>query len=250
MFQLKTEGFETVDQVIAYLKAEVAPEITRLAAIEETELPAVKRNRDALKDEKVTAQQKLTAAEAKVTELEGKTASTADKDAEFSRILAEQKADFDKRLKEIEDREAVKEQQAAQNALERDAIAELSKGQYRVNNAAQVLALHKAKVLGVNGDLKRDEATGELYVDLGDYKRQSIEQFVESVESRAENQHLFKPKGGSGSETPAGAGSTGGGGGSGANPFKKETWNMTEQTRLFSTNRPLYDRYKAEAGAK
>ncbi|MBD2261358.1 hypothetical protein [Pseudanabaena sp. FACHB-2040] len=246
-FQLKTE-FENVDDAIAYIKTQVAPELTRLAVIEETDLPAVKRNRDALKAEKVATQEKLTAAETKVSELEGKTASTADKDAEFSRILADQKAEFDKRLKEIEDREAVKEKQAAQNALERDAIAELSKGQYRVNNAAQVLALHKAKVLGVNGDLKRDEATGEVYVDLGDYKRQSIEQFVESVEAKTENQHLFKPKGGSGSETPAGAGSTGGGGGAGVNPFKKETWNMTEQTRLYRTNRPLYDRYKAESG--
>ena len=46
------------------------------------------------------------------------------------------------------------------------------------------------------------------------------------------------PVGRGGGDIPAGM----------ANPFRAESYNLTEQARLFKTDRDLYERLKAQAG--
>ena len=246
LFELKTE-FETVEEAIAYLQADITTEISRLEAVENEEKPALLSKRDELLKEAKEAKAKVTEMENQVqalttqksdleNRLKGHATAEDELEAKYRRRYEEDKADFQKQLDDMKAEREREKQEAAAAELKADAIAELSKPNYRIANADHFYRLH--------GDrLTKDPDTGELFVDLGDYKRQSVAQFIEDIEGRPEEQHLFKPKGGSGS------GSQGSGNNVPTttleNPFK--TGNITEQSRLFKTNRAMYDRLKAEA---
>ena len=68
--------------------------------------------------------------------------------------------------------------------------------------------------------------------------------------------HLFKESqgAGSGDAAPAGGGGGGGGGGgapkptTGVNPWKKETWNLSEQGKIYQSDKPRAIKLAAEAG--
>ena len=62
----------------------------------------------------------------------------------------------------------------------------------------------------------------------------------------AEAPHLFENSAGGGASSH-GSGGASGGPGSGRNPFRKETWNLTEQMRLQKTDPQLAARLKAAA---
>jgi hypothetical protein len=63
----------------------------------------------------------------------------------------------------------------------------------------------------------------------------------------ADAPHLFEANAGSGSGNTNGATNGVGGGRSVKNPFRKETWNVTEQMKLVKSDPHLADRLKAAA---
>lgn len=246
--QLRTD-FETVEDAIAYLQGEVATEIARLLAVEAEEKPALLRKRDELLTETRAAktraaelESELAKAQGRAAELESQVKGTVKTEDE---IAANYRAQYEKDQRTFQEQldalkaEREQEKAAAEQAqLRAAALEELSKPNYHLHNPQHFYRLHGEKIT-------RDPDTGELYVDMGDYKRQPIGTLVEDIAQRSEEQHLFKPKGGSGSGS-TGSGNTGATGFAGANPFK--SGNLTEQMQLFKNNKPLYDRLKAEAG--
>ena len=108
--KLKTD-FETLEAAIAYLKGEAQTKVDRLTKIEEEEKPALLRKRDELLAEAKQAKEAKTAAEAKVTELESKTADAPDVEAKYRSLYEQDKADFQKQLDAMKaEREAEKQQ--------------------------------------------------------------------------------------------------------------------------------------------
>ena len=69
----------------------------------------------------------------------------------------------------------------------------------------------------------------------------TLAEWVDALVSDAP--HLFEANAGGGA---AGSGSRGAGSG-GVNPFRKESWNLTEQVKLLKTNPGLAARLKASA---
>ena len=69
----------------------------------------------------------------------------------------------------------------------------------------------------------------------------TLAEWVDALVSDAP--HLFEANAGGGA---VGSGSRGAGGG-GVNPFRKETWNLTEQTKLLMRDPGLAARLKASA---
>ena len=266
-FELKTE-FENLEGAIAYLKSDVTTELKRLQAAEsdaDAEKRRILANRDDVLNEKKTLQQKLTAAEEKFAEAEkkltkaeaeaAKTKAEAQQGAKevstmetkFAEMRTQLEADYNQKIKDydkkIESIQAEREQEKKQTAeakLKADAMAELSKPEHNIINPDHFWKLH--------GGMFRQDDQGKLYVDrpdLGEFKRQEPGQYVQDISQRSNEQYLFKPKGGKGNDSPgAGDNPTSG---APANPWKRETFNLTKQTILMNTNPELAKRLKAEA---
>ena len=248
-FELKTE-FETLETAISYLKGDVLTELQRLQTVEseaEAEKTRIIANRDELRSEKKTLQDKLTTAETALTQAQtdlaeakkGATEAT-DLEAKFVQMREQLEADYTQKIEVIQSEREAEKQQAAAARLKANAMAELSKPEYNLINADHFWKLH--------GDRLRLDDQGGLYVDrsdLGEFKQQTPAQYVEDIAQQPSEQHLFKPKGGRGNDSP---GSADGPGTTSANPWKKESFNLTQQTILLRTNPGLAQRLKAEAG--
>lgn len=248
-FELKTE-FETLETAIAYLKGDVLTELQRLQTVEseaEAEKTRIIANRDELRSEKKTLQDKLTTAETALTQAQtdlaeakkGATEAT-DLEAKFVQMREQLEADYTQKIEVIQSEREAEKQQAAAARLKANAMAELSKPEYNLINADHFWKLH--------GDRLRLDDQGRLYVDrsdLGEFKQQTPAQYVEDIAQQPSEQHLFKPKGGRGNDSP---GSADGPGTTSANPWKTESFNLTQQTILLRTNPGLAQRLKAEAG--
>jgi hypothetical protein len=72
----------------------------------------------------------------------------------------------------------------------------------------------------------------------------NLEEWIEAQVSEAP--HLFEANAGGGA-AGNGSGGVGGGNRSARNPFRKETWNLTEQFKLQKTDPQLAARLKAAA---
>lgn len=171
-----------------------------------------------------------------------------DQDAkkQYEQAYLQDKGKLEQRLKAIEEERAAEKaerererEEALAAKLKADAISILSKESLGIRNAEQFWRLFG------EGKVKRDEQ-GNLFVE-GEYKNFKLEEYVESVAESEDNAHHFKPKGGSGSGTQA---SSSAGGKITNNPWKRETFNLTEQGRILKENRQIAERLKAEAGVK
>ncbi|HEY9659398.1 MAG TPA: hypothetical protein V6C65_13155, partial [Allocoleopsis sp.] len=96
------------------------------------------------------------------------------------------------------------------------------------------------------GDKIQRGEDGRLFVG-DEYKQQSLKEYIEAIGEDENNAHHFKPKGGSGVGASVG---TGGGKGVNKNPWAKDSFNLTEQGRIFKQNPDLAHRLMAEAGVK
>lgn len=157
------------------------------------------------------------------------------------------KKKFDDRLKAIEDeRRTEKEEREREKAattlaqLKADAIAEFSKESYGIRNPEQFWILYG------QGKIQRGE-DGKVFVG-DEYKQVGLADYVKSIADEPDNQHHFKPKGGSGAGTVVGNG--GGNGQATTNPWKAGSFNLTQQGQIIRTNPELAKRLKAEAGVK
>ena len=104
--------------------------------------------------------------------------------------------------------------QTVESEAEAEKARIISKPEYNLINADHFWKLH--------GDRLRLDDQGVLSIDrsdLGEFKQQTPAQYVEDIAQQPSEQHLFKPKGGRGNDSP-GAGdspST-----TPTNPWKKE----------------------------
>ena len=93
----------------------------------------------------------------------------------------------------------------------------------------------------LSADQIQREADGTVVVVNG-YERTPVTEWAKTLpawmQKQPEPQGSGAPVGRAGGDIPAGA----------KNPFAPETWSLTEQGRLFNTDRDLYERFKAQAG--
>lgn len=100
---------------------------------------------------------------------------------------------------------------------------------------AQLLALTKS-------NFQLNDSGEPVYAD--GYNQVPLKDYVESLKKNEDYQHHFRASGSRGGGSPPGSGSSGS---VGKNPFAKETFNLTEQAKLYKENRAEFDRLKAEA---
>jgi hypothetical protein len=93
----------------------------------------------------------------------------------------------------------------------------------------------------LNADQIEREADGTVVVVDG-YERKPVAEWAKTLPAWMQKQP--KPQG---SGAPSAGANTGGIPAGMANPFSRESFNLTEQARLFRTDRDLYERMKANA---
>lgn len=150
---------------------------------------------------------------------------------------------FEQRLQAIEkEREQERQQREQERAeaekarLKAEAISEFSKEAYRIRSPEQFWRLFG------EGAVRYSES-GKLVVG-DEYRQVSLSEYIEQLNEDPENAHHFKPKGGSGAGTTSGATA---GGKAIVNPWKKETFNLTQQGQILRQNPELAARLEAEA---
>jgi hypothetical protein len=157
------------------------------------------------------------------------------------------KADLDKQLAGVvAERDALNARLAAVQ-IDQAAVAAATKRGLRPTALADLTARARGVFKLANGFPTAFEADGStVRVGRDGLSTMTLEEWVDALVSDAP--HLFEPNAGGGA---AGAAS---GGGSGArphgalrNPFRKETWNLTEQMQLQKTDPQLAARLKAAA---
>ena len=197
----------------------------------------------------------ITSLEKKNYELIGKlkSAKTIPDGVDIQELLdfkakAEQ-ADLEKQGKYTEARQAL-EQQFREAAEEKDKrIAELEARVRELEliapaNTALADVVHDPSIVFKADLLRADqierEAAGTVVVVNG-YERKPISEWAKTLPAYMQKapkpQGSGAPAGRSFGEIPVGT----------KNPFAKETFNLTEQSRLFRTDRDMYDRLKAAA---
>ncbi len=176
-------------------------------------------------------------------------AIAADKvEAKIAERLAAVKTEHDKAVAELTKKLTEATETVARHEIDgalRKAGAELGLLDTAVDDlilrGRSVFKLVDGKVVGYGPDGK------ELFSPK-DGSPLAVKDWTENLSKTAP--HLFKPSSGSGAGG-SGSGSGGaGGGGTGKNPWKKETYNLTEQMAITRTNPTLAARLKAEAGGK
>jgi hypothetical protein len=128
--------------------------------------------------------------------------------------------------------------------IDQAAIGEATKRGLRASAIPDLTARARASIKLVEGAPKIFEADGQTVRTGKDgLTPMSLAEWVGALVSDAP--HLFEPNsGGLGSRPPSGSG---GAGAAGRNPFKRESWNLTEQMRLRKTDPQTAARLKAAA---
>lgn len=171
-------------------------------------------------------------------------ASDSDLKTKYETAYKTDKAKFEARLEAIEnERKAeaqAREQEKAQVKAERTraaAIAEFSKADHGVFNAEQLFRLVGDKITLTDAG---KPVVGDLEMPLPD--------FIKQLRADPDYQNQFKASGVTGSGSTPGVGGTGGSGA--VNPWKKETFNLTQQGRITRDSPQLAAAMKQAAGVK
>lgn len=147
---------------------------------------------------------------------------------QYAQQFQEREEGFKRRIAELESKLTV-------NQLDNRVVAILA--EQGAHNPHDALRL-------VRDQLKLDEKGNPVAVD--GYNEVPMDQWVERL--KAERGYLFKAPTIKGSGAPVGTRSTSGEMPVGAkNPFTREHFNLTEQSRLYRTDRDLYERLKSAA---
>jgi len=147
---------------------------------------------------------------------------------QYAQQFSEREEDYKKRIAELESKLTV-------NQLDNRVIAILA--EQGAHNPHDTLRL-------VRDQLKLDESGNPVAVD--GYNEVPMSQWVEKL--KTERGYLFKPPAVKGSGAPVGTKAASAEIQPGTkNPFDREHFNLTEQARIFRTDRDLYERLKAAA---
>lgn len=162
----------------------------------------------------------------------------------YKSLYETDKANLEKRLQAIEkERQAEKEQreveqkQLAAEKLKANAILEFSKPEHNIFNPDQLFRLTSDRI--------RYAESGSI-VAGDEYKELSLAEFVKELQADNTFANQFKSSGAIGSGSLPNVNSTAGI----ANPWKSESFNLTQQGRLLRENPKLAASLKAAAGVK
>lgn len=169
------------------------------------------------------------------------------KAGEFEKVLEARvkgaKADFDKQLSVVaSERDALNARLTAIQ-IDQGVIAVATKRGLRPTALPDLTARARSVFKLANGVPTAFEADGQsVRVGKDGVAPMTVEEWTDAL--AAEAPHLFEPNAGGGA---AGNGSGGVGNRTVKNPFRKETWNLTEQARLTKSDPALAARLKAAA---
>ena len=172
------------------------------------------------------------------------------KDGKFAEVLEGRlksaKADWDKQLSGVTTERDALNQRLTAIQIDQAVVGEATKRGLRPSALQDITARARLTFKLVNGVPQAFEADGQtLRPGRDGYTPMTLGEWVDALVSDAP--HLFESNAGGGA---AGNASGGGGAtkpGSGKNPFRKETWNLTEQMKLQKSDPGLAARLKAAA---
>lgn len=156
---------------------------------------------------------------------------------------SEKAAKAEARVKAFEQAE---ERAAVRAAIQKEALASGALPESYADGGG-LLAVLEGK-LKVEVEATTDEA-GNPVRKLGRVLGADGTELPKLIQQVQSSQGYFWGTSKGGGANPRGGGGPATGGGFKGNPFDPKTLNRTEQLRLKRENRPLYDRYKSEAGA-
>ena len=129
--------------------------------------------------------------------------------------------------------------------IDQGVVATATKRGLRATAIPDITSRARSVFRSVNGVPTAFESDGQtVRVGKDGTSAMNLEEWIETQVSEAP--HLFEGNAGSGA-AGNGSGGVGGGNRSGRNPFRKETWNLTEQMKLQKTDPALAARLKAAA---
>jgi hypothetical protein len=163
-----------------------------------------------------------------------------------SRLKAE-RAEAEKRLGTVVKERDGLNARLATVQIDQGVVAAATKRGLRATAIPDITARARTVFRLVDGAPRAFEADGAT-VRMGKdgTSPMNLEEWIEAQVSDAP--HLFESNAGGGAAgNPGGAGSGFGGNRSGRNPFRKETWNLTEQMRLLKSDPGLAARLQAAA---
>jgi hypothetical protein len=173
-------------------------------------------------------------------------AGEADKVAETR--IKNAKAEWDKQLAALTTERDTLHSRLTSIQIDQAVVTEATRRGLRPTAIPDITARARNTFRLVNGVPQAFEADGQaVRVGRDGYTPMTVAEWIDAQASEAP--HLFESNAG------GGAGSGGGGNGSGGvgnrasmkNPFRKETWNLTEQMKLMKTDPSLAARLKAAA---
>ncbi|MGD0538036.1 MAG: hypothetical protein ABSC03_10375 [Verrucomicrobiota bacterium] len=153
------------------------------------------------------------------------------------------KAEFDKQLAGVTSERNALNARLTAIQIDQAVVTEATKRGLRPTAIPDITARARNTFRLVNGVPQALEADGQtVRVGKDGVTPLSLAEWIEGQVSDAP--HLFESNAGGGA---AGNGSGGAGKGTGKNPFRKETWNLTEQMKLTKSDPALAARLKAAA---
>ena len=153
------------------------------------------------------------------------------------------RSDLDKQLASLSSERDALNTRLTAIQIDQAVVAEASKRGLRPTALPDITSRARTTFRLVNGVPQAFEADGQTArVGKDGLTPLTLTEWIDAQVSEAP--HLFEPNAGGGA---AGVASGGGGNRAGGNPFRKETWNLTEQMRLVKGDPALAARLKAAA---
>jgi len=164
------------------------------------------------------------------------------KKGDFEMVLQSRLSPFEKRAKEAEALAATANARLVELQINQGAVAAASKRGLAPTAIADLTARARAAFRLVNGAPVAVEADGQTpCLGKDGVSPMSFDEWADTL--AAEAPHLFERNSGSGA---AGSGSSGAGNGV-KNPWRKESWNLTEQMKLIRSDPKQAEQLKANA---
>jgi hypothetical protein len=167
------------------------------------------------------------------------------KAGELDKVMEKRKADWDKQLASVTAERDQANARLTAIQIDQGVLTAATKRGLRSTAIPDITARARSVFRLVNGVPHAFEADGQTVRLAKDgFSPMTLEEWVEAQVSDAP--HLFESNAGGGAVTN-GAGTGTGSGRSVANPFRKDTWNVTEQMRLLKHEPQLAARLSAVA---
>jgi hypothetical protein len=172
------------------------------------------------------------------------------KEGKFAEVLETRlknaKAEWEKQIHTVTGERDAATARLTAIQVDQAVVAEATKRGLRATALPDIAARARQAFRLVNGVPQSFEADGQtVRVGRDGLTPMTLAEWVEALVGDAP--HLFEANAGGGAAGNPAGGGTGGGNRSVKNPFRKESWNLTEQMKMEKTDPQLAARYKAAA---